>query len=71
MNGSTIPMVRAFRQQFILVVKLQPQKEFDFATNTARNIGFVGLTGFPIYELKTKLIGINDTFSGTLLLVSM
>jgi hypothetical protein len=27
-DRSTIPMFRALRQQFVLVVKLQPQKEF-------------------------------------------
>jgi hypothetical protein len=38
------------------------KKNFDFATNTARNICFIGSTGFLIYELKTKLIGIKDPF---------
>jgi hypothetical protein len=47
------------------------KKNFYVATNTAQNIGFVCLTGFLIYELKTKLIGIKDPFSGTLLLVPM
>jgi hypothetical protein len=63
-------MVRVLRQQFILVVNCSLKKNFDSATNTAGNIGFVGSTGFLIYELKTKLIGINDPFL-VLLLVPM
>jgi hypothetical protein len=47
------------------------KKNYDFATNTARNIGFVDSTGFLIYELETKLIGIKDPFSGSLVLVPM
>jgi hypothetical protein len=44
------------------------KKNFDFATNTAQIQGFVGSTGFLFYELYSKLNGIKDPFSGTLLL---
>jgi hypothetical protein len=38
------------------------KKNFDFATDTAQNIGFLGSTGFLICELNTKLIGIKKSF---------
>jgi hypothetical protein len=53
-TGSVIPMGRALSQRFSLVAELQPQKEFDFATNTARIIVFVSSTGFLFYELLSN-----------------